>query len=208
MLEEYITEFKRAKSRLMAETSIKNDYFYTWSFISGLKEELQTTINLFKPQNLNEAFNVAQEVEMAVGPSDKKPLFLRPQNTIPVRPIKPPDSTARRWPPGPQTHNQSRPPPRPQQNPQQNLTIDQKRNLGLCFRCNEKWFQGHRCNKGLHTMGAVEGEDEDVEIDEILNYEDKTKEEVEDEQEESVVISLNGPKSSNNKTITYKGSIN
>jgi hypothetical protein len=41
-----------------------------------------------------------------------------------------------------------------------NLINEQKKALGLCFRCNEKWYQGHKCAKGLH---ALEEEGEDLE---------------------------------------------
>lgn len=70
-VEEYVREFQRAKARLLAETGIKHEYFFVWSFVCGLKEDIQNSIHLFKP--LNEAFNLAVEIEIAFGPNEKKP---------------------------------------------------------------------------------------------------------------------------------------
>ena len=50
--------------------------------------------------------------------------------------------------------------------------MDQKRQLGLCFHCGEKYEQGHQCKKLLLAMeGQEEGEEEETGIktnDEIL----------------------------------------
>jgi len=138
-VDEYIKEFQRAKSRLLAETGIQNEYFFVWSFICGLREELQNSINLFKPKTLNEAFNLALEMEIVLGSSDKKPSFLR-SSTIPnykpqavqhYRPGQIPDGGLRRNVEAPVIN-------KPTPKTQNNLTLDQKRALGLCFRCGDK----------------------------------------------------------------------
>lgn len=58
-----------------------------------------------------------------------------------------------------------------------NLSNEQKRALGLCYRCNEKWSQGHRCARGLHT---IEGEEEDE--GDVNQYEVEIPEELEEEE--------------------------
>ena len=42
-----------------------------------------------------------------------------------------------------------------------NLSLDQKRQLGLYFRCGEKYGQGHQCKKLLLNMEGLEEEEED-----------------------------------------------
>lgn len=46
--------------------------FHLWS-------EIQNSINLFKPKTLDEAFNLALEIEVVVGPVDSRVGFLKPQ---------------------------------------------------------------------------------------------------------------------------------
>ena len=41
-------------------------------------------------------------------------------------------------------------------NPLRSLTWDQKRQMGLCFKCEEKYIVGHQCKRALMQM---EGDD-------------------------------------------------
>lgn len=147
-------DFQRAKARLIIETGIKNEFFFVWSFICGLRDEIQNSINLFKPKTLDEAFNLALEIEVAVGPVEKKMGFLKPQCQSNFRPAhttnsissnvknsKPSDSGVRRMTETSIPHKLTLN-PKPSNNqytkPSSNLSIDQKRALGLCYKCNEK----------------------------------------------------------------------
>lgn len=147
-VDDYVREFQRAKSRLMIQTGIKNEYFFVWSFICGLKDDIQHSINLFKPNTLDEAFNLALEIEVAVNPIAKKASFLKPQpqypsnfkslNSTNLRTIRYPEVGVKRLPePSPQykpnVHSKTFPPKQPS-----TLSIEQKRALGLCYRCGEK----------------------------------------------------------------------
>lgn len=85
-VDDYIRDFQRAKSRLLVEIGITQEYFFVWSFISGLRDEIQNSMNLFKPQTLSEAFNLALELEVVVRPTDKKPLFFKPQGHTSYKP--------------------------------------------------------------------------------------------------------------------------
>ena len=50
---------------------------------------------------------------------------------------------------------------------QNQLTIEQKKTMGLCFKCNDKYYYGHKCSgKGLHSL-EVEDEDEEEGLEEI-----------------------------------------
>lgn len=84
--------------------------------------------------------------------------------------------------------------------------MDQKRALGLCFRCNEKWNQGHKCSKGLH---ALEGEDEE-ELDEreVEEGEQIVKFSINEIREEEEIATLSvGKNSGRCFTPKYKGQI-
>lgn len=84
--------------------------------------------------------------------------------------------------------------------------MDQKRALGLCFRYNEKWGQGHKCSKGLHTLEGVDGEEmEEREVEEenqLVSYSNPVIE----EEEELATLSV-GSSSGIGKTPKYKGQI-
>jgi hypothetical protein len=74
---EYIREFQKAKSRLLIHTGMKNEYHYVWNFIGGLREDIQKSINLFKPKSLNKTFNFSLEIEEVINPVDKRVEFIR-----------------------------------------------------------------------------------------------------------------------------------
>ena len=100
---------------------------------------------------------------------------------------------------------------KPTTNPTGNLTLDQKRALGLCFRCNEKWGQGHKCGfKGIHAMKADEEEEawQQEHLQQLLNKQDEEQGSVEEECEEQTVINFCAPcSSSNTRTLKFKGEI-
>lgn len=103
-VDDYIMEYQRAKTRLLVETGIKSEFFFVWSFISGLRDEIQNSISLFRPKTLDDAFNLALELEVAVNPGEKKMGFLKtsyslpykPMHTTPVKPIQLPVNNVRR----------------------------------------------------------------------------------------------------------------
>lgn len=61
-VDDYIREFQRAKARLLMQAGVKSDFFFTWAFVSRLKEYIQKPMSLFKPKSLDDAFNVALEM--------------------------------------------------------------------------------------------------------------------------------------------------
>jgi Ty3 transposon capsid-like protein len=149
---EYIREFQKAKSRLLIHTDIKNEYHYVWNFIGGLREDIQKSINLLKPKYLNKAFNFALEIEESINPVDKRVEFIR---QIPVAPTKAPLYLTYKH--SKPVENNVRPIKEPIQaiqttkvnlNPRKpnfqyhksptNYTSEQKKALGLCYKCSEK----------------------------------------------------------------------
>jgi Retroviral aspartyl protease len=76
-----------------------------------------------------------------------------------------------------------------------------KKTLGLCFRCNEKWTQGHKCAKSIHTI------EEDSEVEENGNQEEENTEEQTQEEspEEQFVTLCSFSNAGSTKTLKYKG---
>ncbi|XP_078168441.1 uncharacterized protein LOC144562946 [Carex rostrata] len=193
------------------------ELFFVWSFICGLQDEIQHSINLFKPNTLDEAFNLALEIEVAVSPIEKKASFLRPQQQYQpnFKPINSPNLRTNRYPEvGVKRVTDPSPPYKPNFNsktipPKQpsTLSIEQKRALGLCYRCGEKWGQGHKCARGLHTLeeegeGELKGEEEQLEGE----GDDREIEEEVIGEEQLVTLSSTSHGSSS-KSLSYKGQI-
>lgn len=169
-VDEYVTNFMRAKARLMQRTQIDHEDFYVGSFIGGLKEEIRNSIDLFETPTLKIAISYARKIEVTIDGSTKRWSSYKPPTV--QRVIKGTETVQfRRLGEGPQkalTHNPTQ------------LTIEQKKSMGLCFKCNEKYHYGHKCvGKGLHSLEADLGEEEPV----TEEYEGLTVEEIVEEPE-------------------------
>lgn len=71
-LEEYITNFLQARTRLTYKRRITSEDFYVEGFISGLKEELRNTIELFNPSTRNDVIRYARQIELSLDSTIKK----------------------------------------------------------------------------------------------------------------------------------------
>ena len=71
-VEEYIKHFSRAKARFMSQLGIVNEVFYKESFIGGLRDDIQNQIRLFHPPSLEDAFQIAKEIEVSPGTSSRR----------------------------------------------------------------------------------------------------------------------------------------
>jgi Retroviral aspartyl protease len=123
--------------------------------LSGLNEEVSDVVMLYNPTTLKHAYKLARQVEKSIESHNK---MLKHMNKTPSqsflhnKPFKPreepitlPVSSANRL---------SDPPNNTQ------LTLEQKKTLGLCFKCGAKFYPGHKCNfKGIHLL---EGDELDI----------------------------------------------
>ncbi|KAJ4750063.1 polyprotein [Rhynchospora pubera] len=171
------------------------------AFIEGLKEEIRAMVSMFHPKCLNEAYKYAKLYESVTDSQLKKARIIQ-------RPPLPStnqrrDSNERggngnsfnkfqrSWPPS--VINKGN-------------TNDQKKNINLCHRCNEKWFYGHQCaNKTMHFLQGPDGVNE---IEEEEGEFEECSEVLEDEQVEEAVISLfSTPEAKRVKNMKFKGAI-
>ncbi|KAJ1702159.1 hypothetical protein LUZ63_001938 [Rhynchospora breviuscula] len=208
---DYIKRFEKAKTRLMFETKIRNIPFYVMGFVSGLKEELRHAVDILDPVTLNQAYQFAKKAELNLDGLEKKyrisakPSFYQTSDkSVSLQNNKPPKSFAYQ-----NNGNKLNAVPTHPSNSKA-LSIDQKKALGLCFWCDEKYTPGHRCKgKDLHTMEGMDI----IQTSEEENdcFEDASADApfpLEDPQEEQAVITMCTPSDlQNHKTLKYKGFI-
>lgn len=202
-VEEYIRAFLKAKTRLFCKTQIDHEEFYLGCFISGLKEEIKNTIDLFDPSTLNQAFDYARKIETTLeGAAKRNSYHSKPPFSSQPKLLKYNEGGAPKWSEG---QNQSN---RKTGNP---LTIEQKKALGLCFRCNEKYHVGHKCSgRGLHAIQADSSETESEEEGPVEPIVEEAEEEhAGNGEEEQGIITMCTPNSKNsrNYTIIIKGRV-
>ncbi|XP_035836073.1 uncharacterized protein LOC118484192 [Helianthus annuus] len=142
----YQTEFERLSNRItgLSQQTLKN------CFVSGLKPDIQAELAVHKPTTLHQACGLARLLE------DKLLFAWKPKTNYP--PKNPPTNTSNFTTtvisaPTDKTPASSTPPPLlpspPKPLPFTKLSpeaIQQRRKEGLCFRCPEKFFPGHKCS--------------------------------------------------------------
>jgi Ty3 transposon capsid-like protein len=161
-VDDYINSYERIKARVSAN-KFSEEEFYLLGFLGGLKQEITDAIILHNPTTLKNAYKLARQIEKSLDSQQKlfKPLTRTMNSAQPysqTRTYKPKDDTYSSKP----TDTMA---PKP-------LSIEQKKTLGLCFRCGERYFVGHKCqNKGLHVL-----EDEELLCTKELSLEETSHE--------------------------------
>lgn len=205
-VEDYIRNFQRAKSRLYCQTRFKHEQFYIWNFICGLKEEIQHTVDMFEPNTLNQAYNYARKAERSLEGQEKR-------NRVPVKPTSYQNSRMVKFKDNPYNKWQGKTVEDSRVNPhnQNAMSYEQKKALGLCFKCNEKYHAGHKCAmRGLHALSAEDEYETDEEAQEQADMKIKQDPgDIEDGvEEDQAVITMCAPSNnSDTKTLKLKGYI-
>ncbi|VFQ65141.1 unnamed protein product [Cuscuta campestris] len=121
--------------------------FLIGCYIAGLKEEIQYDVKVKKPKNLSEAIGVARVIEEKNNTQKRHPSSNRftPAGSSTRSTLSSPGLL------GPHPNAQSAAKPAaPSQNPVRRITnaeAKERRDKGLCYYCDEKFFPGHRCSK-------------------------------------------------------------
>jgi hypothetical protein len=127
-IDDYIELFERLKSKLLLENRLFSETDFLDAFVRGLKLEIKSFVKVFKPQGLDDAYEHALHLEGAIEyqykrlKSTSKPFTLPP----PSKPVVP--ATVPR-----------------------NTHIEQRRALGLCFKCGEK-YPDHHCKVKVQML--------------------------------------------------------
>ncbi|KAJ8898712.1 hypothetical protein K2173_004846 [Erythroxylum novogranatense] len=116
-------------------------------FVNGLLPSIRTDVQANRPRTLTEAIALARLYEARNSAQGKN--VAAPARSTPVsRPASVPNQQA--------TNNIKR------------LTWDElneRKKLGLCFKCNEKFGLGHRCKRLFSIQAVLEDSDEDAEME-------------------------------------------
>ncbi|XP_078182382.1 uncharacterized protein LOC144575983 [Carex rostrata] len=215
-VDDYAKNFLRAKSRLIGKGHIDaSDEFYVGCFMSGLREDIRNTIDLFEPSTLKSAIRYARKIEVVLGGTKKLNGSVRSQqNQYPAQPYqnskfgKNAEVGNKKW---SDTNLNST---RNNVNSTKTMTMEEMKAKGLCFKCGDKYYMGHRCgNKTLHTM-EVGDEEEEEEVEqtseepdtEITGMEGKGGEGSEEEEQATISLCTHGS-CKNNGTLQFKGYI-
>ncbi|KAJ4754640.1 polyprotein [Rhynchospora pubera] len=201
-IEEYIKQFEKARARLITETQFRNENFYILGFMGGLREDICCAVDSFEPRTLAQAYRHARNAEVIIdGPEKKGRVGVRPVTTAQFQNNRNNSGFQRKLSqPLPMLKpglNNSKPP----------LTMEQKRALGLCYWCDEKFTPGHKCTKkNIHMLeGELEAEEQAM-----LQFEEVGEEEILGEEETVVQAEIsmcvpNGQPST--RTLKFKGMI-
>jgi len=132
--------------------------------------EIRNELAIQRPQTIHQAIGLAKLIESKI--KDSKPRYQKPFQT-------PTTSAYSR--PQPTIPTSQPTPPLPAPNPKQTTTtppklpirklnqsqLQERRALGLCYNCDEKFVAGHKCASGRFLLLLVDDEIEPaVEVDE------------------------------------------
>ena len=172
---DYQSQFEKLGNRVLglpAEASLN-------CFISELLPDIRNEIAIQRPTSITQAIGLAKLIEAKL--KDFKPKFSRPtSNYTPNPPQKPFSSTPNSNPPNNVTQPNSLPSaqttkptaPTSTKLPIRRFSqsqIQERRALGLCYNCDEKFIPGHKCSIGRFLLLIGDDETETIEsLDETL----------------------------------------
>jgi hypothetical protein len=150
-MEEYVERFEELKSLMHSLNPLLPESYYISSFISGLKEDIKPMLKILKPGTLMTAFDQAKWQEESNNILARKSRF----TTKPVMGGQGGRSFG---------NQQSNYVSNNSQTPKVSETMyEQRRRLGQCFKCGDKFMPGHKCiAKGLNM---IEGQEEEEFMD-------------------------------------------
>ncbi|XP_061345700.1 uncharacterized protein LOC133291454 [Gastrolobium bilobum] len=198
-LADYMREFQR----LLNQVHDLSDNLLMVLFISGLQPDLQGAIQLHWPTSLHQAMQLALAYD--THHSDLRSSFTNHTNHT-KKPFHRPHSPIKIDKPTPlaiqSSHTLAL--PAPPTVPVRKLSpeeIRQKRELGICFTCDEKWTAKHRCKaKMMLLIGEVEDSGEEQEEEIVWGLEETKGTRI-----DATLHSLSG--SNNPRSIQLKASI-
>lgn len=163
---DYIQSFVQLSTRVdtLTNTNLLN------IFLSGLKPEIHKLLKLFKPPTLDDALGIAKLVEDVL--NDVSPGFSRARNFPFSTPQKSVVSSS------PTNRISFQPSQKTQSATQTKYSLpirrlsaaemQARRDKGLCFNCDDRYFQGHKCKPMLFQCLLAEETYDELEKDEEL----------------------------------------
>ena len=146
-VQEYRLEFAKRAAR------VKNwpEHCLLGIFLNGLKEELKADVRIHKPRSVYKAVSLALEYETKLGSmkTHKAQSFSAQNTKLPTQNRSPTTHSQQRLPPGSSQNTSSSSASVTQPQNSWDLQRQSRRENGLCFRCGERFYPGHRCKKFL-----------------------------------------------------------
>lgn len=189
-MDDYITQFEELKKHMVVQNPNPSELYFVNSFLSGLKDEISSTLYLHKPLTLKDARDKARAHECVIEAMEKREKGNNKNFT--------PGSLFAK---GGGSSNAER--AKIVGNSQTGAPVKRlsytdfkdKMTRGLSIYCDEKYSSGHKCtNKQLFLLmneGALEESKEQAELSVIWEEENST-EEVEITETEVSIHALNG----------------
>jgi hypothetical protein len=145
-VKEYQTQFETLANRIIGLPAP----FYLSCFVSGLKPEIRREVQAFQPMSLSHAISLAKLHEDKA--NDNQHINRHPLQTtlagvsLSSRPLFRPTQPL----PQPSTPQKTATPIK-RLSPQE---LQARREKGLCYNCDDKYVQGHRCKRSFHILIA------------------------------------------------------
>ena len=190
----YMLQFEELMHQLLAHNPSVDSVFFTTQFLEGLRHEIRASVVLHPPKDLDSAFSLASMQEELLDALPRReyrrqeaPLpraAARPLLAVGVPPVRaaapgiPVVAEDRR---GVEAANA---PERPRAGDDRVATLrNYRRARGLCFKCGERWGQGHQCAATVQ-LHVVE------ELLDLLQAGDQLQDQQADESDDEVLMSI------------------
>ncbi|KAL8159085.1 hypothetical protein V2J09_000622 [Rumex salicifolius] len=204
-LEAYCEKFEELRSYMLAYDPHLPESYFVSSFLSGLKPEIKSLVKISRPTSLAEALEHSRLHDTAVQAIVKlsKPPW-RPSGGFSHNKTTNLDSKVTS---NISTPSQSTTSLTPKSVAPVAESREARRAAGLCYRCGDKYFVGHRCkSQTLHSLLASQIDDlEEAKLQECEGTTHNQNEELPDIKPEVYVHALTG--SSPLTTIKIKGKV-
>ncbi|GJY23087.1 ty3-gypsy retrotransposon protein [Tanacetum coccineum] len=150
-----VQEYRQEFAKRVARVHDWPDHCLLGVFLSGLKEELKVDVRIHKPRNVFKAVSLALEFEAKSRPTSNP----RGPNALSYNKLNSSSTLARdqRNPPATSQNTSSLVQSKNWDTERQN-----RRDKGLCFRCNEKFAPGHRCKTSTFSLLEISNDSEQL----------------------------------------------
>ncbi|KAL4567338.1 hypothetical protein LXL04_022921 [Taraxacum kok-saghyz] len=175
-----VLEYQRRFIELSAPLNGITEEVAMGQFINGLKNEIRAEVRVMGPRSLDQAMELAVKIEDKVNPTLFRPTFAKStQSTTNLQNHSSSFSSSSSG-----THPTVKPlftgsysKPIRETRRLSEKELQEKKDRGLCFKCDEKWKVGHQCKrKELSIILALDEEDEvEEEPEPVIDDEPKTE---------------------------------
>lgn len=145
---EYLEKFEDLKTWVLIRNPTMPEEFFLEFFVEGLKEEIGHTVKMLNPYTLSQAIEKARHQERVIDTLNRKSRVVWGKSA---------NNSTQFIPPHNNVNNKGG--ANPSWNGQMSKGGEYRRNNGLCYRCGDKYYQGHQCKqKQINAMNASENQ--------------------------------------------------